>query len=403
MHDKRFHLGWFTYFGQNAWNEPLGSAPDPWTGELHLDLARGIERACFDYMLIEDTLSIPAIFKGSMETYLKHGIMVPKHDPVPLTAILGAATSRLGLVTTLSTMAYPPFMLARLISTEDRRQLDSDGFIIKRDFLPPDVFADLVAQVRDLRAPAREITEGDTITRHIALDPAALDRVPAARLLLDLPQYRNLLRYAGSSAAAPMVYIQTVLAGAIAGPPDPAPDPQLDLHTDTFHPTVKAWLFLTDVEPDAMPFVYVPGSHRLTPQRLEWERAMSIAASRQVGAAARQPDQKLIRAISPSVLPELGLPPPRAISAPANTLIVADTFGFHARGASARPTTRVEIWALGRRNPFLPWTGLDPWSIAALGLRKPMLYWKSVDFLESIGLGHQRWRARGSLSAFDPA
>jgi len=293
--------------------------------------------------------------------------------------------------------------LARLISAEDRRQLDRDGFIIKRDFLPPDVFAELVGQVRALRAPAREITEGDTVTRHIALDPAALDRVPAARRLLDLPQYRNLLRYAGSSAAAPMVYIQTVLAGAVAGPPDPPSDPQRDLHTDTFHPTVKAWLFLTDVEPDAMPFVYVPGSHRLTPQRLEWERAMSIAASRQVGEASRQPDQKLIRAISPSVLPELGLPPPRAISAPANTLIVADTFGFHARGPSARPTTRVEIWALGRRNPFLPWTGLDPWSIAALGLRKPILYWKSVDLLERVGLGHQRWRARGSRSAFDPA
>jgi FMN-dependent oxidoreductase (nitrilotriacetate monooxygenase family) len=119
MQDKRFHLGWFTYFGQNAWNDPLGSAPEPWTGDLHLDLARAMERACFDYLLIEDTLSVPSAFKHSMETYLKHGIMVPKHDPVPLTAILGAATRNLGLVTTLSTMAYPPFMLARLISTMD--------------------------------------------------------------------------------------------------------------------------------------------------------------------------------------------------------------------------------------------------------------------------------------------
>ena len=119
MPNRKFHLGWFTYFGQNAWNDPLCSAPEPWTGELHIDLARAIERACFDYMLIEDTLSIPSVFKGSMETYLKHGITVPKHDPVPLTAILGAATSRLGFVTTLSTMAYPPFMLARLISTLD--------------------------------------------------------------------------------------------------------------------------------------------------------------------------------------------------------------------------------------------------------------------------------------------
>ncbi|HEX3574658.1 MAG TPA: NtaA/DmoA family FMN-dependent monooxygenase [Rhodopila sp.] len=119
MQDKRFHLGWFTYFGQNAWNDQLGSAPEPWTGELHLDLVRAMERACFDYLLIEDTLSVPSAFKHSMETYLKHGIMVPKHDPVPLTAILGAATRNLGLVTTLSTMAYPPFMLARLISTLD--------------------------------------------------------------------------------------------------------------------------------------------------------------------------------------------------------------------------------------------------------------------------------------------
>jgi FMN-dependent oxidoreductase (nitrilotriacetate monooxygenase family) len=119
MSDKRFHLGWFTYFGQNAWNEPLASATEPWTGELHLDLARAMERACFDYMLIEDTLSIPAVHGGSNAVYLKYGIMAPKHDPAPLAAILGAATSRLGIVITLSTMAYPPFMLARLAATLD--------------------------------------------------------------------------------------------------------------------------------------------------------------------------------------------------------------------------------------------------------------------------------------------
>jgi hypothetical protein len=285
--------------------------------------------------------------------------------------------------------------LARLIPPEDCAAFDRDGFVVKRNFLPPSAFAALVDQVRTLRAPAREMIEGDTVTRHIALEPAVLDRMPAGRALLDTPQFRNLVAYAGSSAAAPMVYLQTILSGTIAGPPDP----QTDLHTDTFHPTVKAWLFLSDVEPDAMPFVYVPGSHRLTRARLEWERRMSLAASATAKGALQH---RLVRAIARDDLAGLGLPEPEAIAVPANTLVVADTFGFHARGPSARPTTRVELWAFGRRNPFLPWAGIDLWSIAEFGLHKPNVYWKSVDLLERIGLGRQRWRDRGTLSAFDP-
>ena len=284
--------------------------------------------------------------------------------------------------------------LARLIGTADRERFDRDGYVVKRNFLPPDLFADLTAEIRQLRAPAREMVEGDTITRHIPLDPRVLQRVPAAQRLLDMPDYRNLIRYAGSSAAAPMVYIQTILSHVN----DREPDPQTALHADTFHATVKAFYFLTDVEEEEGPFVYVPGSHRLTPQRLLWERRMSIRASQQAG----QPETRLVRAISRDELAELELPQPALISAPANTLVVADTFGFHARGASAQPTTRVEIWAFGRRNPFLPWTGLDPWSVPALGLRKPNVYWKSVDLLENLGLGHQRWRPRAAVSAFDP-
>src|SRR5579862_2376453 len=45
--------------------------------------------------------------------------MVPKHDPSPLAALISAATRRMGVVATFSTLAYPPFMLARLCSTLD--------------------------------------------------------------------------------------------------------------------------------------------------------------------------------------------------------------------------------------------------------------------------------------------
>ena len=288
--------------------------------------------------------------------------------------------------------------LARLVEPADRERFERDGFVVKRDFLPQEVFAALLAQVKDLRAPAREMIEGDTVTRLIALDPAVLAQVPSARYLLELPTYRNLIRYIGSSAAAPMVYIQSVLSHAVPGPPDP----QLDLHADTFHPTVKAWFFLTDTADAAMPFIYVPGSHRLTLARLAWERQMSIAASLEPLENTKRPGRRLPASISRADLAGLGLPPPQAITVPANTLVVADTFGFHARGSSKAPTHRVEIWAIGRRNPFLPWIGLDPWSIPALGLRKPTLYWRAVDLLEGLGLGRQRWRPRGATSAFDP-
>jgi FMN-dependent oxidoreductase (nitrilotriacetate monooxygenase family) len=55
----------------------------------------------------------------STEMYMKKAIMVPKHDPAPLAALIAGSTTKLGIVSTLSTMAYPPFLLARLCATLD--------------------------------------------------------------------------------------------------------------------------------------------------------------------------------------------------------------------------------------------------------------------------------------------
>jgi hypothetical protein len=96
----------------------------------------------------------------------------------------------------------------------------------------------------------------------------------------------------------------------------------------------------------------------------------------------------------------LGLSQPHAFAVPANTLVVADTFGFHARGPSVRASLRVEIFALGRRSPFLPWTGLDPWTTAGLGQRTSLL-WEFGDFFEAAGLKRNAWRPRVGVSAFD--
>jgi FMN-dependent oxidoreductase (nitrilotriacetate monooxygenase family) len=117
--DGRFHLGWFMNFTPDEWNDPFAAGGNPWTGEFYMDMAKALERACFDYIMIEDTLMVSDSYGGSMESYLKHALMAPKHDPSPLAAIMSMATSRLGIVATMSTSFYPPFMLARLCSTLD--------------------------------------------------------------------------------------------------------------------------------------------------------------------------------------------------------------------------------------------------------------------------------------------
>jgi FMN-dependent oxidoreductase (nitrilotriacetate monooxygenase family) len=117
---KKFHLGWFTNFALDQWNEPFSSGGGkPWDGKFYIEMAQALERACFDYMMLEDTLMLSDAYGHSTETYLKNGIMVPKHDPAPMAALIGAATKNIGIVATMSTMAYPPFLLARLATTID--------------------------------------------------------------------------------------------------------------------------------------------------------------------------------------------------------------------------------------------------------------------------------------------
>ena len=58
---------------------------------------------------------------------------------------------------------------------------------------------------------------------------------------------------------------------------------------------------------------------------------MSLAAQHSPDGETRQGSFRA----DPDDLKTLGLPEPRIFAVPANTLVVADTFGFHARGPSA--------------------------------------------------------------------
>jgi FMN-dependent oxidoreductase (nitrilotriacetate monooxygenase family) len=117
---KKFHLGWFMNFTADWYDQPFANGGFPFDGRFFVDMAQMLERACFDYIMVEDKLCVSEAYGGTAELYTKIGYgTVPKHDPSPLAAIMGYNTSRLGIVITMSTLGYTPFLLARLSATLD--------------------------------------------------------------------------------------------------------------------------------------------------------------------------------------------------------------------------------------------------------------------------------------------
>ena len=118
-------------------------------------------------------------------------------------------------------------------------------------------------------------------------------------------------------------------------------DIQAVLHRDTFFPAFKYWYFPMDVTAGA--FIYAEYSAELSDQRLKWEeeqvdmiRSGVVESWRGIGHAQgsfRTNDQELT---------EMGLTA-APVNVPADTLVVVNVFGFHARGAVEAPADRLAL------------------------------------------------------------
>lgn len=118
-----FHLGWFLNgTSVPAWGQEFsGAIGTQWQqAEIFVDLARAMERARFDYVLIEDNTFVGDRYGDSMELYLKHAFQTPRQDPMITATLLAQATKHLGIIATAGTFAYHPYMLARLSASIDQ-------------------------------------------------------------------------------------------------------------------------------------------------------------------------------------------------------------------------------------------------------------------------------------------
>ena len=121
MTANRFHLAWFLNFSQPGWQGNFtGSDGANWTdGSVHVEMAQSLERGGFDYLMLEDSSMVSDGYEGTSRVDLRHGLYAPKHDPMPLIPLMADATKHVGFVATASTSFYPPYLLARRLSTLD--------------------------------------------------------------------------------------------------------------------------------------------------------------------------------------------------------------------------------------------------------------------------------------------
>ncbi len=238
------------------------------------------------------------------------------------------------------------WLLGWKISSEHRRLFRQHGYLRISNVLPPELFKRLQIEGESCWPEVREFIQGDTTTQLVFLDQQKLNQLPAAKALCSSSHIRNLLNYVASTGIRPWPHFLRIrnLGGLSTD------DPQKKFHSDTFHPTMKAWLFLEDVTADKGPFEYVTGSHRLTFKRLLWEYRQSIIGR---DLNERYAARGSLR-IEEKTLASLDLGHIERFEVPANTLVIADTSGFHRRGIAAPHSSRLCVYFSLRLNPFIP-------------------------------------------------
>lgn len=260
--------------------------------------------------------------------------------------------------------------LAFADDNEWSRLFVKNGFVAVPDFLPKAEFAQLAEYVKNCieeskvespilppsgRGFGKKVSfkggfdryDGGTLNRFLEIDlseTSPIDPFMKSEML-------NSLCKVVSGSSFDKQKLQIYLN--VNGEENTNPDLQKLLHRDSFHNVLKYWYFLEDVEPNDGPFAYVPGSHIMTTERLAWERKKALQAC---GVVKKENGKNYPRSGSFRIddvdLAQLGLPQAESIVVPANTLVLADTNGFHRRGDAKIGTHRMALYGWKRPWPF---------------------------------------------------
>ncbi len=110
---KTLHIGMSlapTWLNGDAWRRPDSHVEGTYGSAFHIAIAKAAEAAKLDFVFRPDTLYLDT---RALETSPGFGAL----DPTILLAAVAGETSRIGLLSTVSTTFYPPYVVARQIQS----------------------------------------------------------------------------------------------------------------------------------------------------------------------------------------------------------------------------------------------------------------------------------------------
>jgi hypothetical protein len=166
----------------------------------------------------------------------------------------------------------------------------------------------------------------------------------------------------------------------------PAPSSQLWHHDPEDLKIIKVFIYLADVNEENGPFTYIPGTHPF---------GANVAEAEKYGKQERLVDDQIGGVFSPHLW--------RVCTGPANTMILADTLGYHRGGkpsagtrilvtftyTSGTPLVEPSIWLKG--TPDWISSDIQRWAVKQLGTAPPIKAAK-----KQPGLRITSWRTRSA-------
>lgn len=260
--------------------------------------------------------------------------------------IRNAWMNKMGLQPFRVRLAEKRYALRPDLTSEEVKEyidiLQRDGVVVIENLLSDEAFATLESEcLQALSTVSLSKVRQDGPNQYTNIQHHQLTAFPALQKMFNHPLVEAMFR-AAERRPLKLSNITRLLERLVQGPDNGTQDPETSLHEDTFHNTFKAWLYITDVELENGPFVYVPQSH-------DHEKADRFT---KVKAYSLAKNSIHSRRIPKEELAELGLEE-KVFRAKKNTFVMANTLGFHRRLRGQDGNERISIAFSARYNPFL--------------------------------------------------